>query len=563
MSKPSADYQQGFEQLLAALVDGELAESDRRRLNELLHEHPEARQTYIAMMALHAKLHARHAATDTSDMFPSPASLGRFRSAMRRPGQFIARPTPLSLVVAAMVLAGLLGLLAIVTPPIYNAVRGVNDPPEVKPSAYVAVVANMHQAKWAAEQAELAGGSHIGPGQRLKLSAGLVEIRYRTGEIVILEGPADFTVKRHPQQAACGWGELKAGTLTADVPANAVGFTIETPAARVVDLGTSFGVAVAGGATEVHVLSGKVEAHVGKPGAADVAVVRIERGQAYHVEVGGVGAQQIAYADEQFTRGLPLANRHIDPYAAAVLADRPIGYWPLSERSSTVAVNWAGRPHGAYRGDIARDGSPRPGDEAPVGSANFDGQNDCIEVLHDGRLSPEDFTLEAWVRLDRVPRDHASILTSRGAPSPSTGYVLYISPQGEWAFWTGAAKDWDKLTGPAASVGAWTHIAATFQRIQTHVSGALTGVKRLYVNGALVAEDAESTYFPQSESTLPLRIGGGATEQQSPKYFFHGQLADVAVYTRAISAAEIAEHVASAAPAESTVSKEAGTGEIP
>jgi len=54
---------------------------------------------------------------------------------------------------------------------------------------------------------------------------------------------------------------LEQGTLTAHVPEVARGFEVETPSARVTDLGTEFALAVdAGGAVDVHVLDGWVAA---------------------------------------------------------------------------------------------------------------------------------------------------------------------------------------------------------------------------------------------------------------------------------------------------------------
>src|SRR6185436_1902405 len=52
---------------------------------------------------------------------------------------------------------------------------------------------------------------------------------------------------------------LLEGTLAATVPPKAHGFAVSTPRARVVDLGTEFGVRVnVAGQTDVHVLQGEV-----------------------------------------------------------------------------------------------------------------------------------------------------------------------------------------------------------------------------------------------------------------------------------------------------------------
>lgn len=54
---------------------------------------------------------------------------------------------------------------------------------------------------------------------------------------------------------------LRSGKVVADVPTEAIGFTVDVPGMKVIDLGTSFGVSVAEqGDSQVHVFVGKVEA---------------------------------------------------------------------------------------------------------------------------------------------------------------------------------------------------------------------------------------------------------------------------------------------------------------
>src|SRR5205085_4671235 len=53
---------------------------------------------------------------------------------------------------------------------------------------------------------------------------------------------------------------LTQGRMSANVPRQALGFTVETPSAKVVDLGTRFAVKVeADGTTEAHVFEGKID----------------------------------------------------------------------------------------------------------------------------------------------------------------------------------------------------------------------------------------------------------------------------------------------------------------
>lgn len=92
------------------------------------------------------------------------------------------------------------------------------------------------------------------PARALRVRKGKAELEFAGGARVVVEGPAEFDV------LTGGSGFLHHGRLTAVVPTRAVGFTIDTPTTRIVDLGTEFAVSVEpDGASEVKVLRGAVE----------------------------------------------------------------------------------------------------------------------------------------------------------------------------------------------------------------------------------------------------------------------------------------------------------------
>jgi hypothetical protein len=87
-----------------------------------------------------------------------------------------------------------------------------------------------------------AGG--VTPGlldQPIDLVAGFVEITYRSGVRVILEGPCQFEVTSATSM------NVAHGRATVKVPKPVDGFHLDTPAGRITDLGTEFGVAVGSG----------------------------------------------------------------------------------------------------------------------------------------------------------------------------------------------------------------------------------------------------------------------------------------------------------------------------
>jgi hypothetical protein len=114
------------------------------------------------------------------------------------------------------------------------------------------VVAQLRTDAGARWQRPLQQGAqlHAGP---LVLNAGLAELEFRNGAVLVVEGPAKIEL------ASADRVILRSGKVAAEVPPRAKGFTVETSAGNVTDLGTRFGVHVAGnGVTEAHVFEGRV-----------------------------------------------------------------------------------------------------------------------------------------------------------------------------------------------------------------------------------------------------------------------------------------------------------------
>ena len=82
---------------------------------------------------------------------------------------------------------------------------------------------------------------------------GMVQLEFMQGATAILEGPVE--TRLHDANSL----SIKHGKLRAHVPKVAVGFTVDLPMGKVIDLGTDFGVEVhEEGSAEVYVYRGKV-----------------------------------------------------------------------------------------------------------------------------------------------------------------------------------------------------------------------------------------------------------------------------------------------------------------
>ena len=117
----------------------------------------------------------------------------------------------------------------------------------------VATLIRAQQCQWAGSSLPTVEGARLKPGM-LDLLEGLAVLRFDSGAELVLEAPATVEVL---DGMNC---KLRRGTLVAEVPPQAKGFSIDTKDAKVIDWGTKFGLSAGeDGKYMVQVLEGLVE----------------------------------------------------------------------------------------------------------------------------------------------------------------------------------------------------------------------------------------------------------------------------------------------------------------
>ncbi|MEL7497438.1 MAG: FecR domain-containing protein [Planctomycetota bacterium] len=151
-----------------------------------------------------------------------------------------------------------------------------------------------------------APGAFLGKGI-FHLESGIVELEFNRGARITVRGPSSFELKSTDLM------HLSSGNLVARIPEEAIGFTIETDKAEVVDLGTEFGLSVGdGGQTEVHVIEGLVEVFERKGSSERSSKsIRIEEGQAIRMKVDASDDFESEDIPVRSSRGV-LGNRKLD-----------------------------------------------------------------------------------------------------------------------------------------------------------------------------------------------------------------------------------------------------------
>ncbi len=237
-------------------------------------------------------------------------------------------------------------------------------------------------------------------------------------------------------------------------------------------------------------------------------------------------------------------------YQSAVLSDGPLAYYRLAETSpSDVAKNsgsLGATGNGTYRHDNANQTTLHRVTGALAGNGNaaasFQSSDGApVLVPYNAALNPGGaFTVEAWVKPTVTTDDSAGPcpLFNRKSSGARQGWVFYQrSPGTGWNLrMYGNGVDGTVtlgLTGGSYTVGEYVHLAATYNGTTA----------KLYVNGAEVASGNPTAY--QGNSVAALAVGaysdllGAGPAYQNP---FIGQVDEVALYSSALSGAQILAH---------------------
>ena len=213
----------------------------------------------------------------------------------------------------------------------------------------VAKVGQIHQCIWDNSTQGVSEGDSLTAGQQLRLRQGLVELDFADGTSVIIEGPATFDTQSAQQ------GFLHIGKLIAKVPKGAEGFTIVTPSAKIVDLGTEFGVSVLdNGTAEAYVFKGEVSVAVEPNSSAQASSQRkVQAGEAVRMILANRKEtppiiQSIAATTNTFVRQMPrsVPGRPRLPDASnMVVADFSGGEGTsqVNQFPGTAGAGWANR----------------------------------------------------------------------------------------------------------------------------------------------------------------------------------------------------------------------------
>ena len=199
----------------------------------------------------------------------------------------------------------------------------------------------------------------------------------------------------------------------------------------------------------------------------------------------------------------------------------PVGLraiYALNESSGSTAADWSGNGN---NGTDRR--APRGRAVCYGNAASFDGTSDRINLPALGTFYNAGFTYEAWVRKTSAKKD--VMVLGTWVSAQSGGPMIWIDHiAGRYYLTLGSGSISTYLdSGRTPTVGQWEHIAATYDG----------STARFYVGGVQVAS---KTYTGVVGNSNTWRMGA---YESTPTGFFDGQIDNVRIYDRALSAGEI------------------------
>jgi len=142
------------------------------------------------------------------------------------------------------------------------------------------------------------------PGDVIGVTSGKLNLLYSHGSTVVLHSPAAYQLISDKKALLLG------GCLTASVPEAGIGFSVITPRATVVDLGTDFGVEVNNDSTtDVVVFKGKVDVvyHDQR-----IDSQRLHIGEGVHLDATGTASRIVSIANSTYSiQPLPEPSRPV------------------------------------------------------------------------------------------------------------------------------------------------------------------------------------------------------------------------------------------------------------
>jgi negative regulator of sigma E activity len=396
--------------------------------------------------------------------------------------------------------------------------ESVPSPTPMFSKPVVAVIVNEVDAGFATGSAP--DGNRFTSGE-YQLQSGVIHIQFVSGADVVLRSPARFGIV-DPLHVT-----LAEGALRAIVPGSAQGFTVQAAGMRFVDLGTEFGVAIAGLESQLHVFEG----HVDLETLDGRRLSSIAAGQSVRVNDGKVVGTDLSNL-EKFPLPNTIGLEKWNAWRQSFQKDPTlVCYYPfLLETGNLSALkDYASHtPHGDRLDGVIEGARWVTGRWPGKSALLFDRDGDHVRLSVPGEYRR--LSIAAWVYLDRRDFELNAIFDSDGWQQ---GAVHWQLKRGGDCSLGVLGKLQRRVSGKRVPLNQWVHLVAVadLDRLSTQV----------FVNGD-PAEELRFAAFPGMITPGNCRIGDWLRHPEPttiPRRGLRGRVDEFAIWSRTLTRDEI------------------------
>jgi len=511
--------------LVSSMLDESITAEESQELDEILQENSEAREIYRRYIDMHFSMNEiiedKETINFTKDL-PKPEELPEKYSSMKHRLLFF------QILAACLAIAS--GVALFNTKEVIKEVEIVKTVKEKVPLATISEVSK--DIKWTSPEKEI--GQEI-LDEEIILERGQLTITYNHGAEVKIEGPAHYSLK------SLELAEMKYGQLAAKVPEAAQGFTIESPKAAIVDLGTEFALNVTkDGKSQVYVYEGEVVSSLlGENGNSiinanlyDEDGIEIDSSSETVSDLSG--NEDFIRVNEKVEKDLVISNEYIEK----IKAHKPFAYWRFENSENGVVKN---EMSDIYHGTLTK-GARTVNNKFTV-EKGLEGGFLVKNPLQNFNL--KNYTIELWLNAEERGGEMslASIISTKPSKKKE-GYEHLVYTQlmsnknrlrtrqfdFRYSHRYPATHNVGKnaYAGEAYIPGKWYHMVCV--RNDNSFNLYLNGVLKQTISEKLNNDKAKYLFFL------------GKIDPMRSQRQFIGQIDEVALYERALSQDEILEH---------------------
>ena len=196
-----------------------------------------------------------------------------------------------------------------------------------------------------------------------------------------------------------------------------------------------------------------------------------------------------------------------------------VGFWPLTDGTGTTATDLStGGNDGTQSGGVSWASTEKGT------AASFDGTDDRIDSSL-GR-SPYPCTLSAWVNMDSITTGHVVVSVADSTVADQQIRLICGATGVQANVFNGST--YLATSGTAVSTGEWHFLTAVFDSATS---------RHVYVDGVLADSDTATATLTNSHDRCTIGVSADST----PFGYTPGDIQNVRVYNRALTATEVAE----------------------